>query len=62
MVNLNVTWLGFFFVLISFVYMRGAVVVPNFVGKGWGLIEKLNIQDQGGRNILDVDGQGSGGS
>ena len=42
--------------------MHGAVVVPYFVGKGGGLVEKLNIQDQGGRTILDVDGQGSGGS
>ena len=27
-VNLNVTWLGFVFVLISFVYMHGSLVVP----------------------------------
>ena len=28
MVNLNVTWLGYVFVLISFVHMHGVVAVP----------------------------------
>ena len=52
-----------FFFCFDFVCSHaGAVVVPYFVGKGGVLVEKLNIQDQGGRNILDVDGQGSGGS
>ena len=30
-VNLNATWLGFVFVLISFLQMHGAVVVPYFL-------------------------------
>ena len=33
MVNLNVTWLGYVFVLISFVHMQGAIVFPLFHGK-----------------------------
>ena len=36
MVNLNVMWLGFVFVLISFVHMHGAVLVQLFVGEGGG--------------------------
>ena len=36
MVNLNVTGLGYVFVLISFVHMHCAIVVPEFVGEGGG--------------------------
>ena len=35
------------------------VVVVVMVG---GLVEKLNVQGQGGGKNLDVDGQGGGGS
>ena len=34
--QLNVTWLDFAFVLISFFHMYGAVVVPYFAGEGEG--------------------------
>ena len=48
--------------------MYGAVVVPSLVGAGGesGLGKevrlKLDVQVQGGGNILDVDGHGGGGS
>ena len=59
--------LGFAFVLISFVHMHGAAVVPQFVGYGGGggggggVRLKLDVQGQGGGKNLDVDGQGVGG-
>lgn len=53
-VNLNTTWLGFAFVLISFVYMRDAVadavsLLEREVGEGsWGVgASKLDVQGQG---------------
>ena len=53
-VNLNTTWLGFAFVLISFVYMRDAVadavsLLAREVGEGsWGVgASKLDVQGQG---------------
>ena len=50
------------FVLILFVHLHGAVVVPQFVGEGRGaeIRLKLDVQAQGGATILDVDGQGKG--
>ena len=61
------TLLGFGFLLISFVYMHSAIVVPQFVGEvgggegvggGGGEIRlKLDIQSQAGGKILDVDEQ-----
>ena len=66
MVNLNVTWLGFVFILISFVHMHDAVVVPQSAGEGGGVGRwirlKLDVQGQGGGNILNVDGHGGWGS
>ena len=61
-VNVNVTWLGFVFVLISFVCMYGAVVIPYFVGEGGGIRLKLDVQGQAGGKNLDVDRQVGGGS
>ena len=61
MVNLNVTWLGFAFVLISFVHIHGVVVVAYFVGEGWGVRLKLDVQGRRGVKISDVDRQGLGG-
>ena len=46
-VNLNVAWLGFVFILISFFHMHGAVVVPLFVREGMGIRLKLGVQVQG---------------
>ena len=53
-VNLNTTWLGFAFVLISFVYMRDAVadavsLLEREVGEGsWRVgTSKLDVQGQG---------------
>ena len=60
-VNLNVTWLGFAFVLISFVHIHGVVVVAYFVGEGWGVRLKLDVQGRRGVKISDVDRQGLGG-
>ena len=64
-VSFDVTWLGFVFVLISFVHMHGAVVALQFVGEGnrGGEVHlKLYGQGQEGEKSLDVDGQGGEGS
>ena len=48
------TLLGFVFLLISFVYMHGAIVVPQFVGEvGWGEGGRIRLK----LDILDVDEQ-----
>ena len=52
------TRIGFVFVLISFIHMHGAIVVPWFVGESVGIRLKLDVQGQGSGKILDVDGQG----
>ena len=64
-VNLNTTWLGFVFVLISFVYMHDAVtdavsLLEREVGKGsWGVGGvKIGRPRSRGKRISEVDEQG----
>ena len=60
---MNVTWLRFVFVLISFIHMHGAVIVLWCIGEGEevGFSFKMYFQRQGGVKSLDVDGQEGGG-
>ena len=54
----DMTWFYLCF-FISFVHIRGAVVVPQFVGEGRGrFFLNLVFQGQRSRNILDGGGQG----
>ena len=46
-VNLNVTRIGFVFVLTSLVHMHAAVAVPEFVGERGAGSLKLNFQGHG---------------
>ena len=51
-------WLGFVFVLISFVHIHGAVFI--LLERVWGARSKLDVQGQGYEKNSDVDGLGGG--
>ena len=55
MVDLNMTRLGFVFVLISLFHMHDVAVVHSLFTL-WGDSFELDVQSQGGGRILDVDG------
>ena len=60
MVDLNVTWLGFVFILNSFVCFSFHSFLEKMAEDGGGVRLELDVQGQGGRTILDVDRQGGG--
>ena len=47
-VNLNVTWLGYVFVFISFVHMHGEGVISNWTSKVKGVEKLWTLMNKGG--------------